>query len=74
MLVSGALSGTNAIVPSSAHVPPRPAGASHSVTAAPPVAEIFFNLPSAKKAIHWPSGEKNGSRTFSPAAKTVACS
>ena len=43
-----------------AQLPPRPFGASQRVTAAPPVAAIFFSLPSAKNAIHWPSGEKNG--------------
>ena len=45
---------------SSLHEPPRPAGTSHSVTAAPPVTEIFFSFPSAKNPIHWPDGEKNG--------------
>ena len=34
--------GWNTIVPSSAHVPPRPFGASQSVTVAPPVRAIFF--------------------------------
>ena len=40
---------------------PRQAStASPSVTAVPPVTEIFFNFPPAKKPIHWPSGEKKG--------------
>ena len=30
------------------------------VTAAPPSTRTFFSLPSAKNAIHWPSGEKKG--------------
>src|ERR1700693_3496534 len=56
--------GVKTMVPSSPHAPPRSSGESHSVTAAPPCTEIFFNLPSAKNAIHWLSGEKNGSRGF----------
>ena len=35
-------------------------GASHSVTTAPPVTEIFFSLPPAKNAIHWPSARRTG--------------
>ncbi len=61
------------IVSSSAHVPPRPLGASHSVTAAPPVTAIFFSLPPAKNAIHWPSGEKNGLAAPSVPASAAAC-
>jgi hypothetical protein len=34
--------------------------ASQSVTTAPPVTATFFRFPSAKKPIHWPSGEKKG--------------
>src|SRR4029434_367166 len=59
--------GEDVILPSSAHVPSpllpvAPVCASHSVTAAPPVAGTFFNLPLAKNATHRPSGEKNGLR------------
>jgi len=43
-------SGVNTIVPSSPQLPPRSLGASQSVTGAPPCMEIFFSLPSAKKA------------------------
>ena len=59
-LVLMVLTGVKMIVSSSAQVPPRPAGASHRLTAAPPVTRIFFSLPPAKNAIHCPSGEKNG--------------
>ena len=48
------------MLPSSPQLAPRPRGASHSVTAAPPSTEIFLSLPSAKNPIHSPSGEKNG--------------
>jgi hypothetical protein len=34
------------------------------VIAAPPVTEIFFNLPSAKNANHSPPGEKNVDLAF----------
>jgi hypothetical protein len=67
-LTSGAFVGVKMIVSwpkarlsrSLVHAPPRPSGASHRLTAAPPVIETFFSLPPAKKPIHWPSGEKNG--------------
>ncbi len=39
---------------------PRACGASHKSTTVPWSADIFFNLPLAKKPIHLPSGEKNG--------------
>src|ERR1700674_3387494 len=52
--------GVKMIVSSSAQVPPRAFGASHRLTAAPPVVETFFSLLPAKNAIHGPSGEKNG--------------
>jgi len=54
------VAGVKMIESSSVHVPPRPLAASHSVTTAPPVRAIFFSLPPAKNAIHWPSGLKNG--------------
>jgi hypothetical protein len=44
---------------------PRALGASHNTMAAPPWTEIIFVFPSAKNPIHFPSGEKNGSRPFS---------
>src|SRR6267142_1469451 len=44
------------------HLRPRPFGASASVTAAPPLTEIFFSFPPAKNPTHWPSGEKKGFR------------
>src|SRR5215467_9034949 len=39
---------------------PRPNGASQIVIGAPPATRIFFNFPSAKKAIHCPSGDQKG--------------
>jgi len=48
------------MLPSSPQLPPKPVGASHSVTAAPPSTAIFFSLLSAKKPIQSPDGEKNG--------------
>src|SRR5215831_7351315 len=48
------------MLPSSPQLPPRGVGASAKVTGAPPVTEIFFNLPSAKNPSHCSSGEKNG--------------
>ena len=39
---------------------PKPPPASQIVTAGPPATGTFFSLPSAKKPIHWLSGEKNG--------------
>lgn len=65
--------GINTIVPSSPHAPPRPFGASHSVTPAPPATAIFFSLPPAKNAIHCPSGEKNGLSASSVPDNAVAC-
>lgn len=53
-------SGANTIVPSAPQVPPKPPPASQSVIGGPPATGTFFNLPSAKKPIHWLSGEKNG--------------
>src|SRR5215469_9978516 len=41
-------------------LPPRPNGESQIVTGAPPARRIFFNFPSAKKAIHCPSGDQKG--------------
>lgn len=52
--------GVKTIVPSSAQVPPRFAGASQSATGAPPIVATFLSLPSEKKPIQRPSGEKNG--------------
>src|SRR3989442_994275 len=53
--------------PSSPQVPPpgrgppgtRP-GVVHNTTGGPPSRATFFNLPAAKKATDFPSGEKNG--------------
>src|SRR4029077_20581485 len=67
------LSLVNTIVSPSPHAPPRSSAASQSVTAAPPCTEIFFSFPSAKKPIHWPSGEKKGSRASSVPESAVAC-
>ena len=66
--------GRNPIVPSSAQAAPRAFGASQSVTAGPPAVAIFLSLPSAKNAIHWPSGEKNGPMALSVPGKGVASS
>ena len=66
------LLGRKVMVPSSDQLPPRPFGASHSVTAAPPLTAIFFNFPLAKKATHCPSGEKNGPNAPSVPASAVA--
>src|ERR1700674_5474296 len=54
------------MLPSSPQLPPRPAGALHKVIAEPPSTEIFCSFPVVKKAIHCPSGEKNGS--YAPCA------
>ncbi len=67
------LVGVKTIVSSSIQVPPRPFAASDSLIGAPPVTETFFNWPSAKNAIHWPSGEKNGLAAPSVPASAVAC-
>ena len=53
------------ILPSSPQLPPKPLGASDSVTAAPPSTAIFLSLPSAKNPIQSPAGEKNGNAAFS---------
>ena len=48
-------------MPSAAHVPPRPTtGVSQIGTGAPPSTDERLSCPSAKKATHCPSGEKNG--------------
>src|SRR3954452_11245281 len=52
-------SAVNAIVPSPPQDPPRALGASASVTAAPPLIEIFLSLLSAKNPSQPPSAEKN---------------
>src|ERR1700732_4242847 len=59
-----ALVGVKTIFPSSPQLAPAGIGASHKVIAPPPRAEIFLRLPSAKKPIHWSSGEKNGDEPF----------
>src|SRR5690348_10549896 len=41
-------------------LPPRPNGASQIVIGAPPARRVFFNFPSAKKAIHCPSADQKG--------------
>src|SRR5205823_13791088 len=57
------------IVPARFHVPPARrmlvpvedwTTASQSDTGAPPDAEIFLSLESAKNATNWPSGDQNG--------------
>jgi hypothetical protein len=73
-VVFSAFDGVKMIVSSSVQVPPRPFGASHSLIAAPPVTETFFNWPPAKSATHWPSGEKNGVAAPSVPASAAACS
>lgn len=45
-----------------------------SVTTTPPVIAIFFSLPSAKKPIHCPLGEKNGEEAPSVPESGKACS
>src|SRR5688572_13325976 len=59
--------GAKKIVPSSAQLPPRALAfalqALQIVIGVPPPGEVFFSFPSAKKAIHFPSGEKNGLST-----------
>ena len=54
------LAGVTRIDPSSSQASPRGVRASASATDAPPSIDTFFSLPSAKKPIHRPSGEKNG--------------
>ena len=61
------------IRPSAPHEPPAGAGALASVTGDPPDVAIFFSRPSAKNAIHRPSGEKNGARAPSvPFSRTAS--
>src|SRR5690242_19087752 len=48
------------IMPFGFQVPPRPAGASASVTTGPPRASIFFSLPPAKNPMDLLSGDQNG--------------
>src|SRR4030095_9094276 len=50
----------NRIVFSGPQEPPSAARLSARVTGGPPPSESFLSRKSAKKAIHWPSGEKNG--------------
>src|SRR6516164_4847163 len=55
----------NTMVSSEPHVPPRvTAGAAQMSCGAPPVTATFLSMPKEEKAIHWPSGEKNGDCGF----------
>ncbi len=49
------------MVSSSAHAAPAPPRAAQSTIGWPPSSASFCRLPCAKKPIHFPSGEKNGS-------------
>ena len=60
------------MVPSGLQLPPRPEGTSHNVWTAPPPTGIFLSFPSAKNAIHSPSGEKNGCRAPEVPGRGVA--
>src|SRR3970282_956684 len=62
----------NTMVSSAPQLPPRPTGASHNVMGAPPEVETFLSWPSAKKAIHRLSGEKNGVVAFRVPAMALA--
>jgi hypothetical protein len=53
--------GVKAIIPWLLQLAPKGFKASPRVTADPPLTEIFFSFPPAKKPTHWPSGEKKGS-------------
>src|SRR5260370_10517814 len=64
--------GAKTILWSTPQAPPRAAGASHKVIAAPPSAEIFLSFPPAKKATHCPSGEKKRAVAPSVPANSVA--
>src|ERR1700722_12406439 len=54
--------GVKTITPSLFHVPPRPEAASQIVCTGPPATLSFFNFPSAKNAMDFPSGDQNGNR------------
>src|SRR6185295_10489828 len=56
--------GENTMTLSRFQVPPRPSGASHSVTGGPPVTSTFFSFPEAKKAMYLASGDQNGNEAF----------
>ena len=59
-LERGPVVGANTIVSSRPQLPPNPALASQMTIGRPPATGAFFSFPSAKKAIHWLSGEKKG--------------
>ena len=65
------------IVPSSAQLPPRvlpfAVQALQIVIGAPPLTEDLFRFPSAKNAIHFPSGEKNGLSAPSVPGSAISC-
>src|ERR1019366_7438325 len=67
MLLSDAM-----MLPSSPQLPPLGWVALHKVIAEPPSTEIFFRLPSVKKATHCPSGEKKGADAPCVPASSVA--
>src|SRR5438128_3549048 len=52
--------GAKTMTPSRLHVPPRPERISQRLWGGPPEASIFFNFPSAKKAINRLSGDQKG--------------
>jgi hypothetical protein len=60
------------MVSSAPQLPPRPSAA-HTVTGDPPATAAFFREPPAKKATHWPSGEKNGSSAPSDSGTSTDC-
>src|SRR5215813_8490733 len=52
--------GTNIIVPSRFHAPPRPDGASARICTEPRSTSTRFSFPSAKKPTNWLSGDQKG--------------
>src|SRR6266571_2996729 len=69
----GELFVANTIVSSWDQLPPPPERTSASVIGTPPFTETFFNLPSAKNAIHRLLGEKKAESTPSVSASGAAC-
>src|SRR5580698_4395298 len=53
------------MVPSGAHAPPRPKGASAMIWADPPSISMVFNRPSPKNAMERLSGDQKGKVAFS---------
>ena len=62
----------NRIVSSADQLAPSGLAICASATGAPPLSPTRFNWPPAQNAIHWPSGEKNGSRPEPASVPSIA--